>query len=238
MKLLKSTALVLVLLCSKSMAYASQVEKISDPLKWPAQCDAVKFSDEDKYLERLPDIVPSNADSAQLKAIKKISSGPRGCIFGPFSVLLRSPELLNRVQMLGEHVRFTSPLPKSIREFAILIVGREVQSPYEWYIHEPIALRSGVSRHTADALAAQRIPENMTYDETIVYQFITELNKTHMVKNATYDAVKSRFGESGIVELTALDGYFSLLGKELNVARKPVPENVLLPFNPPWKINS
>ncbi|MDE9590707.1 carboxymuconolactone decarboxylase family protein, partial [Xenorhabdus bovienii] len=91
------------------------------------------------------------------------------------SVLLRSPELMNRVQMLGEHVRFTSPLPKSIREFAILIVGREVQSPYEWYIHEPIALRAGVSRYTADALAAQRIPENMTDDETIVYQFVTEL---------------------------------------------------------------
>ncbi|WP_340621628.1 hypothetical protein [Xenorhabdus siamensis] len=40
-----------------------------------------------------------------------------------------------------------------------------------------------------------------------------------MVKNTTYNAVESRFGESGVIELTALDGYFSLLGQELNVAR-------------------
>lgn len=235
MKVFKRTVIALALLLMNDVAYAAPVDKISDPLKWPAQCDAVKFSEEDQRLNRLPDMNPEHVSAEQLSAIKKISSGPRGCIFGPFSVLLRSPELLTRVQMLGEHVRFTSQLPKAIREFSILIAGREVQSPYEWYIHEPIALRAGVTRETADALAAQLKPEHLTHDETIVYQFVTELHKTHMVQDTTYNAIKARFGEAGVVELTALYSYFALLGLELNVARTAAPDNVQLPFNPPWK---
>jgi len=214
---------------------AAQDGKITDPLKWPAQCDKVNFSETDRKLDRMPDIDVKNASEEQIKAIEKISQGPRGCIFGPFSVLLRSPELLTRVQMLGEHIRFTSQLPKSIREFAILIAGREVESPYEWYIHEPIALRSGVTREIADALAKKIKPENMTRDQAVVYQFVTEIHMTHMVQDSTYNAVKQQFGDSGVVELTALDSYFSLLGQELNVARTAVPENVKLPFNPPWQ---
>jgi 4-carboxymuconolactone decarboxylase len=235
MNTFKKTAVAMAFLLANGAVHAAQAEKISDPLKWPAQCDEVRFSDSDLSLDRLPDMDPQKASPEQLAAIKKISAGPRGCIFGPFSVLLRSPELLTRVQMLGEHVRFTSELPKRIREFAILIAGREMQSPYEWYIHEPIALRSGVTRETADALAAQRRPPHMTHDEAITYQFVTELHKTHMVQDATYDAFKARFGESGVVELTALDSYFGLLAQELNVARTAAPENVQLPFNPPWK---
>ncbi|SHO57930.1 carboxymuconolactone decarboxylase family protein [Vibrio quintilis] len=235
MNYFKRIAYTFIFIFAYNMAYAGTPPKIGDPLKWPAQCDHVRFSHEDLRLDRFPDLNPQIANAAQKDAIKKISSGPRGCIFGPFSVLLRSPELLNRVQMLGEHVRFTSGLPKPIREFAILVVGREAQSPYEWYIHEPIALRSGITRKTVDALAAQRKPISMTPDEAIVYQFVTELHNTHMVQETTYNAIKKRFGQSGAVELTALDGYFMLLGLELNMARTPIPEDVKLPFNYPWK---
>ncbi len=43
---------------------------------------------------------------------------------GPFAVLLRSPELADRVQKLGEHLRFNSTLPPRLNEFAILITTR------------------------------------------------------------------------------------------------------------------
>lgn len=214
---------------------AQAIVKGSDPLNWPLQCAVVNYSPEEQALARLPNLTPQQATPEQLLAIKKITEGPRGCIFGPFSVLLRSPELLNRVQALGEYIRFQSQLPLQVREFAILITGREVQAPYVWYIHEPIALRAGVSYETVMFLAKQQRPPHLTDDERLVYDFINELHRTHMVQDNTFLSIQQRFGDAGIVELTALDSYFALLAQQLNIARTPVPEGVVLPFNPPWK---
>ncbi|WP_448666138.1 carboxymuconolactone decarboxylase family protein [Serratia plymuthica] len=221
--------------CMTLSVQANDTVKGNNPLSWPSQCATVHYSAEEKALTRLPDLTRQQVTQEQLQAIKKITEGPRGCIFGPFAVLLRSPELLNRVQALGEHIRFMSQLPLRIREFAILITGREIQAPYVWYIHEPIALRAGITLETAGFLAKQQHPPHLTEDERIVYDFLTELHHTHMVQDATYLAMQQRFGDAGIVELTALDSYFALLGQQLNVARTPVPEGVIIPFNPPWK---
>lgn len=131
----------------------------SDSLQeWPHQCDNVSVTKEDTELNRMPSISLEKADINQQLAIKKISNGPRGCIFGPFSVMLYSPEILNRVQSVGEYIRFYSIIPKPLRELAILVTGREAQSPYEWYIHEPIALQSGVTKETVEFLAKKRAP--------------------------------------------------------------------------------
>src|SRR5712692_2488410 len=42
---------------------------------------------------------------AQRKVYKEIASGPRGGVRGPFNALLRSPELADRAQKIGEYVR-------------------------------------------------------------------------------------------------------------------------------------
>lgn len=220
------------LTCMATAAWAAPAIP-NDALKWPDQCSKIEIAEADAAMDRMPKLTQEAMSQAQREAAARISSGPRGCIFGPFEVLLRSPELLTRAQLLGEYLRFHASIPIELRELAVLITGRFMESPYVWYIHEPIALRAGVSASIVDALANRRQPSDMNADQTIVYDVLNELHHEHNVSDATYTRARSRFGEQGIVDLVAIDSYFGLLAQELNLARTPLPVGVTSPFPAP-----
>jgi 4-carboxymuconolactone decarboxylase len=72
----------------------------------------------------------------------------------------------------------------------------------------------------------------MTADQAMVWQFATELHRDRNVSDASYAAVKLRFGEQGVIDLVAVMGYYSLVGMVLNVAGVPVPPGEPLPLKP------
>ena len=105
---------------------------------------------------RFPDLPKEGMTDAQKRVYDAIVEGPRGSVRGPFAVLLRSPELADRVQKLGEHRRFNSTLPPRLNEFAILINARFWGSKYEWYADRPLALKGGLAESIADDVANGR----------------------------------------------------------------------------------
>lgn len=222
------------LTCTACVSWATQSSP-SDALSWSSQCSNTGVAKRDAAAERMPRLTQDKMTAAQREAAARIAAGPRGCIFGPFDVLLRSPELLTRAQLLGEYLRFHANLPPKLREFAVLISGRAMESPYVWYIHEPIALRAGVAPSIVQALANRQRPSDMSADEAIVYDVLSELHRDHNVSDATFARATSRFGEQGLVDLVGIDSYFSLLAQELNVARTPLPTGVTPPFPAPWQ---
>jgi 4-carboxymuconolactone decarboxylase len=175
--------------------------------------------------DRLPPLAHEQLTDEQRAAVVRFESGPRGTIFGPFSILLRSPEVLDHAQKLGEYLRFKSIVPKKLREFAILIAGRECWQPFIWYVHEPIARESGLSDEIVRALADGRRPRTMDEDESAVYEFCGELFRNKMVSDATYEDALTRFGEQGIIDLVGISAYWSLLGMAMNVSQMPLPSD-------------
>ena len=63
----------------------------------------------------------------------------------------------------------------------------------------------------------------MSPDETAIYDFASALVSTGEVSDAQFDAVKSRWGERGVVELILTVGYYSTVSMVLNVHRHPIP---------------
>lgn len=163
-------------------------------------------------------------------ASAKLTSGPRGCVFGPFGIMLRSPELLTRAQLPGEYVRFHSAIPKKLREMSMLIVGKEWNQPYIWYIHEPIAIKAGLSRNIISEIAQGNKSLQMDNSESVVYDFSMQLLQKHRVDDITYNQIRTKFGEKGVVDLVAINGYFSMLCMMLNVANAPIPKGVIINF--------
>ena len=51
-------------------------------------------------------LAESELNPEQLKVYRELMAGPRGGVRGPFNALLRSPVLADRVQKLGEFLRF------------------------------------------------------------------------------------------------------------------------------------
>lgn len=173
---------------------------------------------------RFAELTPATMTPGQQEVAAAIQSGPRGTgLRGPFNALLRSPELANHVQKVGEYIRFKSSIPAPLNELAILVAGRRWTAQYEFYAHRRLAIEAGLKPEIADAIAAGRRPEAMHGDETIVYEFATELLRHGEVGDATYQWTLDRFGERGVVDLVGAVGYYSLVSLVLNVARVPLP---------------
>ena len=176
-------------------------------------------------LDRMPAIPDAQMSPDQKRVMDEIAAGPRGRIGGPFIHLMRSPELMNRLQKVGEYLRFQNTVGLRNSEFAVLIVARHWSQPIEWAIHRPIAEKEGVLPATCDAIAEGRRPDNMTDDETLIYNVLEELRNNRSLSDPTYAQLLKRFGEQGVIDLVAHYGYYSLLAMTMNVARTAVPDN-------------
>lgn len=182
---------------------------------------------------RMPPLSSEQMNEAQRTAAAALIAGPRKGVKGPFIALLRSPELMDRLQRVGEYLRFDSVLPAHVSEFATLIVARQWTQQFEWAVHVPLALKAGTAQAAIDALRDGRRPAALNADEQLVYDFATELTAHHGVCDATYAAVRERFGEQGCIDLTALIGYFALVSMVLNVAHIPAEANPGVAALPP-----
>jgi len=162
--------------------------------------------------------------SGPRSAVKTSSAAKPGPLGGPFNVWLRSPGVGNIIQSLGAEIRFRSSLPAKLNEFAIIITARHWSCQYEWTSHHKLALEAGLDPKIGEDLAHGRRPANLSADEEIVYNFSTELHKTQGVTDATYKAAFDRFGERGVMDIIAVNGYYGLVSMTLNVDRTPLPE--------------
>lgn len=173
--------------------------------------------------DRLPTIPPEKYTDEQKAAAAEFQTARKTPVFGPFEPMMYSPRLMNDARAMGDYLRFDSAIGNVLSELAILIAAREWTQDYEWHVHYPIALKAGIRLEVIDAIADGRRPDAMSEDETIVYDFLTELNRNRRVSDATFERVERRFGRKGVVDLAGINGYYTLLAMQLNVARYPVP---------------
>jgi 4-carboxymuconolactone decarboxylase len=181
-------------------------------------------------VERMPALDAAAMTDAQRSAAAELAAGPRGGVKGPFIALLRSPELMDALQKVGEYLRFRSSLEPRVSELLMLVVSRHWTQQFEWTVHVPLALRAGVSTHTIAAIADGRRPAAMTADEAQAYDFASELLRNHGVSDATYAAALACFGERGVIDMLAVLGYFTSVSMVLNIARTPAPAGEVAPL--------
>jgi 4-carboxymuconolactone decarboxylase len=182
--------------------------------------------------DRLPPIPYDELSEAQRAAVGELLSGPRTAFGGPFVPLLRSPEFMTRVQKVGEYLRYGSVLSRHVIEFVTIYTARQWTQRYEWYAHLPLALKAGITRAVAEAIAEGRRPDGMTADEEVAYAICDELERNKAVSDATYKRAVERFGEQGVVEIVGLTGYYGMLARVMNVGRTAVPGEVDVPLPP------
>lgn len=182
--------------------------------------------------ERMPPLPPEKMTEAQKKAAAEFATIRNSAPTGPFAVLLRVPELMDLGFKWRQHVQARSALDQRLTELAILITARHWTQQYEWNAHAPAALKAGVKPEIIAAVAEGRRPDRMADDEAILYDLLTELQRSHGVSDATYSRALAKFGEPGIVEATSLAGYYSLLAMVMNTARTSLPSGTKPPLAP------
>ena len=144
---------------------------------------------------------------------------------GPFNTLLRSPQVGEQSQQLGNAIRFSSGLSGRERELATLMAGRAWTSTYEWYAHARYALDEGIDPTVVDAIAAHRPPDlkAMPAEDAMVWRVADELLYTRSVTDATYREALAVLGERRLLSAVTIAAYYEYVSMLLNVDRYPLP---------------
>ncbi|MBN9357514.1 MULTISPECIES: carboxymuconolactone decarboxylase family protein [Herbaspirillum] len=175
--------------------------------------------------DRLPVIPPDQYTPEQKKAADEFLAARKVPVFGPFEPLMHSPQVMTQARSMGDYLRYNSAIGNTLSELVILITAREWTQDYEWYVHYPIAIKAGIKPEVAAAIADGRRPEGLSEDEQIVYDFSLELHRNKRVSDPTFARAEKRFGKKGVVDLTGINAYYTLLAMQMNAAQYQAPKD-------------
>ncbi|HTP91816.1 MAG TPA: carboxymuconolactone decarboxylase family protein [Xanthobacteraceae bacterium] len=140
----------------------------------------------------------------------------RGDFSGPFAVLINTPDLAEPADKIVNYFRGSPKLERRLIELIILMMCREATAQYAWSVHEPNALKTGLTQETIDAIRARKRPPFKRDDEALIYDLVTELNRTKTLAAATFDRAKTAFGLEGLIEAITCAGFYGMIGLVLN----------------------
>jgi 4-carboxymuconolactone decarboxylase len=142
---------------------------------------------------------------------------------GPFSMLLHSPKLAERVLPLVTFFRDESVVEPALRSVAILTAVREREAAYVWAAQVGAARRNGLAEPVIDLIRAKGDPGTLSADERDIITYTRQLMRTNRVDQAVFDALRNRHSVQWLVELTAAANYFALLSGIVNAFEVAAP---------------
>jgi len=146
-----------------------------------------------------------------------------GGVRGPFSMLLHSPKLAERVLGLVTFFRDESVVDPKLRSVGILSAVREREAAYVWAAQVAAARRNGVSEEIIDLLRAKGDPGKLPEAEREIVTYVRQLMRTNRSDPAAFDALRKRHSVQWLVELTAAANYFALLSGVVNAFEVAAP---------------
>jgi len=146
-----------------------------------------------------------------------------GGVRGPFSMLLHSPQLAERLLPLVTFFRDESSVEGKLRSVAILAAVREREAAYVWSAQTAQARRNGVSEATIDVLRAKGDAAALPADERDIVAYVRQLMRTNKVEQAAFDALARRHDPRWLVEMTAAANYFAMLCGVVNAFEVAAP---------------
>lgn len=139
----------------------------------------------------------------------------RGVLQGPFTMFLHCPELAGRLAHLGAFIRFEGSLDMRVRVLAAMTVARELDALYVWGAQTGGARRLGVPESTIAAIREGH-SRGLPAEDAQIVDFTRQLIRHHRVDDATVKALRSRFGNEGLIQLTGTIGYYGMLAMTVN----------------------
>src|SRR5437764_8947390 len=128
---------------------------------------------------------------------------------GPGGLHLHSPELARHTRALNRYLRYEAGLGGRLRELAILVTARELDSQFEWAAHEAEARREGVSDEVIETIRHRRDTAEVDEADAVVIELGREIFTARKVSSAIFARALALFGRRKLVDLVALMGNYA-----------------------------
>jgi 4-carboxymuconolactone decarboxylase len=173
-------------------------------------------------VSRVPDLDPQAMTAEQQRVYAEVK-GPRGNVGGPFALWVRLPQIADVANRFGNALRLDGKLDRRLFELIVLVIARHWNAQYEWFVHEPAALKAGLAAGIVDAIRTGKEPPYERDDERTVAGLTAELLETRTVSQATYDRVIAAFGLDLFIEMITVAGFYVTAAMMINAFDAPVP---------------
>lgn len=154
-----------------------------------------------------------DASATQLEVFDHIAAS-RGKMIRPFAAMLHRPEIARAAADLGAVIRFHSTFSDHDREVVICAAAVERDCAFEWDSHSPLARAAGVSDSTLQSIRSGSEVDDA--DDAVLVDFTRELCRDGRLGDPTFARARERLGEEGVVELSAIVGYYTMLAVFMN----------------------
>jgi 4-carboxymuconolactone decarboxylase len=194
-------------------------EKIASSKDWPPDIDPESGS-------RLPLKRREDLDGEGQKVYDFLvdpESQTLAGLTGPRGFYLYSPKAGQHLSQANTSLRFESGLDPQIRELAILVVAQEMQSQFEWTMHEPVAREVGLEPAAIDVVKYNKSPQDLKARDALIIRFGRELVREDRLSSETFNQVAQEFGKEGLVTLTLLIGNYVRSALMLRAADMQIP---------------
>ena len=171
---------------------------------WPADIDP-------KSGMRLPLPNREDLDEAGRNAYDR-STTPGASIAGlqgPGGISLYTPKAGSMISGVNRYLRFEAGFSGHVREVAILITAREMDSQFEWAAHEPEALKEGVPQAVIDVIKHRRSTAGLEETDAVIIDLGRQIWRDHTVTPQLFATAKAIFGPNQLVELVMLMGNYA-----------------------------
>src|ERR1700678_1078075 len=146
-----------------------------------------------------------------------------GGLAGPFNAFVTAPGAGQRLSSLGATLRFETSIERRLSEVAIITIGARWRAEVEWWAHARMAREHGVPDAGVGAIRRGETPPFEADDERAVYLVARQLGQSGRLDEETFGAAHRVLGDTGMVELVSLCGYYTLVSFVLNAFAVPLP---------------
>lgn len=165
---------------------------------------------------------PVNEMPDDMKQAYNFTKTLRGLVPGPHKIWLANPRLSRTIVPTGAYYQTGSTLTKAEIEIATNVINGHWRAAYANYEHEKIGIEQG---HLAPEQVAALIGGLPTaFDDPrqqVVYELASTLAAARVVPLGLCDRARDLLGDAGIVDVTALMGWFTAVCLTLMVYDVP-----------------
>jgi 4-carboxymuconolactone decarboxylase len=134
----------------------------------------------------------------------------RGRVGGPYSILLHSPAVADKVDALSRSLRGESQVSPEEFVLVALSVARTKDCLFVWSVQAPAARRAGVQDTVIEAIRTSST-QGLTEDQRDIVAYAAQVIGANRVDESLFERLRTKRGVRWLVELTAVAGHFGLI---------------------------
>jgi 4-carboxymuconolactone decarboxylase len=165
-------------------------------------------------MSRIKELSPADMTQEQ-RELYDSTRASGGLVGGPNIAYLRIPKFMRINQATVAYLRSNSLAPR-LRQLAVLRTVKYWGAKFAWALHASGSVKVGIEQDIIDDIGRGQEPASASPKDRAVLRVCAELLEDRKLSDEAYKTAIDMFGETGLADIVATAGFYSLTSLTLN----------------------